>query len=155
MVMGTHLKIMHSIIMPYLQRELPFINVYNYFKYLQVIIVDVNFAPVLSNLVSTLAFFLVDLDEIKLENNGEMLKTINKLLLIMLETSEPRHILEVLFIMMKKQFKLQDHHKLTLLLPKCVLKVIKNPSFKMQVDRNSISQECISFVVMETLEVVS
>ena len=74
--MGIHLKIMSSIILPYLNRELSFINVYNYFKYIQVIIQTADCAPYLLNLVRTLAFFLIDLDEIKLENNSEMLRTI-------------------------------------------------------------------------------
>ena len=64
--MGTHLKIMYSIILPYLNRELSFINVYNYFKHLQTIIQGADCAPYLLNLVRTLAFFLIDLDEIKL-----------------------------------------------------------------------------------------
>lgn len=61
-LMQTHLKIMHSIIVPYLHRELSFINVYNYFKYIQKIITVTNSSPYLLNLVRTLAFFLIDLD---------------------------------------------------------------------------------------------
>lgn len=65
-VMQTHLKIMHSIIVPYLQRELSFINVYNYFKYMQKCITNFNCVPFLLKLIQTLAYFLVDLDEMKL-----------------------------------------------------------------------------------------
>lgn len=57
---------MNSIIMPYLNRELSFINVYNYFKYLQEMVQKMNFSSVLLSLVRTLTFFLIDLDEIKL-----------------------------------------------------------------------------------------
>lgn len=46
--------------------------------------VHANSSPFLLNLVRTLSFFLIDLDELKLENSGEMVKTINKLLLILL-----------------------------------------------------------------------
>lgn len=67
--METHLKIMHSIIVPYLHKELSFINVYNYFKYIQKVMVHANSAPFLLNLVRTLSFFLIDLDELKLENS--------------------------------------------------------------------------------------
>jgi hypothetical protein len=82
--------------------------------------------------VRVLAFFLIDLDELKLENHAEMLKTINKLLLILLEISEPKLILEVLFVLMKQELKNNGNTKLTLLLPKCIGKVIKNPIFKTQ-----------------------
>jgi hypothetical protein len=65
-----------------------------------------------------------------------MLKTINKLLLILLEVSEPKHILEVLFTLMKNELKVNGNAKLTLLLPKCIGKVIKNPIFKSQNQKN-------------------
>lgn len=57
---------MSAIIVPYLHRELPFINVYNYFKHLQKVMVTANLDPFLLSLVKTLSFFLVDLDESKL-----------------------------------------------------------------------------------------
>lgn len=92
-VMDTHLKIMNSAIQPYLNGDLPFINVYNYFKYIQGIISHVNVERYLLLLMRTFIFFLIDLDEIKPDNNSEMMKTINKILLILLEISEPKHIL--------------------------------------------------------------
>ena len=68
---------------------------------MQKLVIDANCAPYLLSIIRTLSYYLVDLDEIRLENNGEMLKTINRLMLVLLETSEPKHILEVLFIMMR------------------------------------------------------
>lgn len=65
-VMETHLKIMNAIIIPYLHRELSFINVYNYFKHVQKIILASNCASSLLNLVQTLSYFLIDIDELKL-----------------------------------------------------------------------------------------
>ena len=91
--MDTHLKIMNSAIQPYLNGDLPFINVYNYFKYIQGIISHVNVGRYLLLLMRTFIFFLIALDEIKPDNNSEMMKTINKILLILLEISEPKHIL--------------------------------------------------------------
>ena len=153
--METHLKIMHSIIVPYLQRELPFINVYNYFKYLQKCITNFNCVPFLLKLIQTLAYFLVDLDDMKLENNGEMLKTINKLMLILLESSDAKHIVEVLLLLMRDQFKSKDGSKLNLLLPKCISKVIKNPSFKLQAERTAEAYQLLAFVVKEMADIIA
>ncbi len=83
-----------------------------------------------------------------------MLKTINKLLLILLEISEPKHILEVLFIMMKQQLKNGGNAKLSLLLPKCIGKVIKNPLFKSQYERREENAECLDYIAKELVEIL-
>ena len=54
---------------------------------MQKLVIDANCAPYLLSIIRTLSYYLVDLDEIRLENNGEMLKTINRLMLVLLETS--------------------------------------------------------------------
>lgn len=63
--METHMKIMWSIIPPYLEKELPFINVYNYFRYLQKIIMNAHVGPSLLGLVKILCYFLIDVDEMR------------------------------------------------------------------------------------------
>lgn len=83
-----------------------------------------------------------------------MLKTINKLMLILLESSDAKHIVEVLFLLMRDQLKSQDGSKLNLLLPKCIAKVIKNPSFRSQAQRSPDAIEVISFIVREVIDII-
>lgn len=103
----------------------------------------------------TLAYFLIDLDETKLENYSEMLKTINKLLLILLEISDTKHILEVLFIIMKQELRRNGNIKLLLLLPKCMGKVVKNPIFTSQYLRQPHNHDTLMYIITELASLIS
>jgi hypothetical protein len=51
--------------------------------------------------------------------------------------------------MMKQQLKTNTYIKLNLLLPKCIGKVIKNPIFRSQYERqrNGEGNECIKYII--------
>ena len=53
--------------------------------------------------------------------------------------------------MMKQQLKTGGNIKLSLLLPKCIGKVIKNPIFKSQYERRSENSECLEYISKELI----
>lgn len=76
-------------------------------------------------------FFLIDLDENVIDNKDEITKTVNKIILFILEKSESRHMLEVLMILLDSQLKLNanTNSKVQHLFYKCIGKVSKFPKF--------------------------
>ena len=56
--------------------------------------------------------------------------------------------------MLREQLGVQDNSKLNLLLPKCMGKVIKNPSFRTQYERNSQVFEWLTYIIKEIKDII-
>jgi hypothetical protein len=73
---------------------------------------------------------MVDVDESKSDQRSRLVKTINKILLLLFDYSDPHHILEVLFILLRARFQMKSCNCLSkkayFLLPKCIARVIKS-----------------------------
>jgi len=131
--------------MPYLGQSLQTINVYNYFKLLTARIThmsepfseQIDFViPYLRNLMRLLMFFLIDLSESRLDNKDELVKTVNKIILVLLEKMPADHLLEVMTMLLKYSIKNKLVKKLSQLLMKCIQKSITSPSFAVKAQKN-------------------
>jgi hypothetical protein len=85
-----------------------------------------------------LLYLLVDLDE-KPPNGTkceEIMKIVNKCILTLIETSESRHILEVLFLLARRHLELSISNKIVHLTIKCMIKAVKTSDFSQNLAEN-------------------
>ena len=85
----------------------------------------------LSELTRLLLYYLIDLDEKPPRGHScqEMTKNINKCVLNILETSDSRHIIEILFLLGKRHLELGISTKLIHIIFKCISKAFKYTQF--------------------------
>ena len=83
----------------------------------------------LRDLFRILVYFLIDLDDHNIENKGEITKGVNKLILILLENTETRYMVEVLFIILRNEIKIARNVKLQNLVVKCTSRIVTHPKF--------------------------
>jgi hypothetical protein len=129
------MKIIYSIVVPFMKKEIPVINVFTYFRELARLFnfsEGLKYSHCLKDLTRMLMYFLIDLDDNSIDNKDEITKTVNKIILFILEKSESRHMLEVLVILIDYQLKLNINinSKIQHLIYKCIGKVSKFPRFQ-------------------------
>jgi hypothetical protein len=134
-LIDTHMKIIYSVVVPFMKKEIPIINVFTYFRELARLFngsEGLKYSHCLKDLTRMLMYFLIDLDENSIENKDEITKTVNKIILYILEKSESRHMLEVLVILLQYQLKLNSNSnsKIQHLIYKCIGKVVKFQKFE-------------------------
>lgn len=88
-----------------------------------------------------LIYFLIDLDENTIENKEEITKTVNRIILFVLERADSRHMLEVLVLLLRYQLDLNANIKIQHLIYKCIGKVTKFPKF---------GHENLQYIIAET-----
>jgi tetratricopeptide (TPR) repeat protein len=92
----------------------------------------------LRELTRMLLYMLVDLDETPLNGQGakEMSKQVNRCVLNILETSNARHVMEILFLLGKRHLQLNLNVKLVHIIIKCIDKTIKYTDFSNHLAEN-------------------
>lgn len=96
--------------------------------------------PHLRNFMRLNIFFLLDLNESKLDNKEELSKLVNKILLILLDTMPADHMFEIMTMLLNYSVKNNLSKRLNQLLMKCILKTVKRENF------NSKAQKNIKFI---------
>lgn len=156
-VAETHLKIIYSVVVPFMKREICTINMFTYIKELgrfmhateglaKVAAVGERsrFALHLKDLTRVLIYFLIDLDENSIDNKEQITRVVNRVILLLLEHNDSRHLLEILFLLLRTQMALNLSTKILHLLMKCIGKVCNNSSFKLREEDN------LAFVLAQT-----
>lgn len=122
------MKIIYSVVVPFMKKEIAVINAFTYFRELSRLFFNTEAPPpryshCLKDLTRLLMYFLIDLDENAIDNKAEITKTVNKIILYLLEKSDKRHMLEVLFILLQYQLRHNCNTKIQHLIYKCIGKV--------------------------------
>jgi hypothetical protein len=131
----TNMKIIYSIVVPFMKKEIPVINVFTYFRDLSKLFGSIDgskYSHCLKDLARMMMYFLIDLDENVIDNKEEITKSTNKIILTILEKSDSRHMLEVLVVLLDYQVKLNVNvnSKIQHLFYKCMGKVAKFRKFE-------------------------
>lgn len=106
---------------------------YSYLKELTRLICNepqLKISHCLKDLFRMLVYFLIDLDDNNIENKSEISKTVNKIILSLLEIAETRHMVEILFMLLRGEMERDSSVKLQHLLVKCMGKITQNPKFR-------------------------
>ena len=67
-------------------------------------------------------FFLIDLSDSKMDNKDELMKVVNRTVLLLLDCIHAEHLIEVMMIMLEYTIKNNLNKKLGHLLTKCLAK---------------------------------
>ena len=133
-------KILYSILPSFFSGEISYINVFEFIKEL-IKITGESYqykSKYLRELTRMLLYMLVDMDE-RPPSDGcqDLSKQVNKCILNILETSDSRHLLEILFLLGKQHLELNRSLKLQQIIFKCILKTIKYIDFTHNPKENS------------------
>ena len=132
-----YVKILYSILTPFFSNEIPFINFFEFVQELiKVTAEEYEYKKkYLRELTRMLLYTLVDVDE-KQGTNCQVGKLINRCLLNILETSDPRHLLEILYLLGKQHLELNVSVKLVHIIIKCIAKLAKYTYFSLDLKNN-------------------
>jgi hypothetical protein len=128
-IISTHIKIMDSVMLPYLDQCLQSINMHNYMSRLAATLNRINechVTPYLRNLLRLLMFFLVDVNSSNLEDKQQITKSTNKVILIILDKVPADHLLEVMQMLLKYSHIQNLARTVSNLLTKCMKKTSLN-----------------------------
>lgn len=132
-------------VLPYLNQSLHSLNVYSYFKFLANRVGELCdplhgdpevIVPYLRNFVRINIFFLLDLNESRIDNKDELSKSVNKILLILLDTMAADHMLEIMSMLLNYSVKHNLSKRLNQLLMKCIMKTVKRDNFTSKAQKN-------------------